>query len=105
MEEIWTYTIKDQLLCDAQEHPILLAEPSCGSVKDRERACEMMFENLQVPALFLAKNAALSSFSTGKNTAEKRRKPSAAHPDLVCQKGEMPMLVFFFGGMQVERHR
>ena len=68
MEEIWTYTIKDQLLCDAQEHPILLAEPSCGSSKDREKTCEMMFETLQVPALFLAKNAALSSFSTGKST-------------------------------------
>ena len=72
MEEIWAYTIKDQLLCDAQEHPILLAEPNCGSSKDREKTCEMMFESLQVPALFLAKNAALSSFSTGKNMTGRR---------------------------------
>jgi actin-related protein len=35
----------------------------------REKTVELMFEKFNVPALFMARNAALSSFATARQTA------------------------------------
>lgn len=48
---------------------MLLAEPSNVSKDQRERAAERIFESLQAPAMFLAKNAVLSSFALGRQTS------------------------------------
>ncbi|KAK3015434.1 hypothetical protein RJ639_006144 [Escallonia herrerae] len=57
------------LLVDPKEHPMLLAEPSSNTQQQREKAAEIMFEKYQVPALFLAKNAVLTSFASGRATS------------------------------------
>uniref|UniRef100_A0A6N2L7V8 Uncharacterized protein n=1 Tax=Salix viminalis TaxID=40686 RepID=A0A6N2L7V8_SALVM len=56
------------LLIDPKEHPMLLAEPSSNSQQQRERTAELIFEKYNGPALFLAKNAVLTSFASGHAT-------------------------------------
>ncbi|KAF6151927.1 hypothetical protein GIB67_010501 [Kingdonia uniflora] len=60
---------RDRLLIDPKEHPMLLAEPSSNTPQQRERTAELMFEKYKVPALFLAKNAVLTSFASGRATS------------------------------------
>ncbi|KZV16607.1 actin-related protein 4 [Dorcoceras hygrometricum] len=57
------------LLIDPKEHPMLLAEPCFNTQLQREKSAEIMFEKYQVPALFLAKNAVLTSFASGRATS------------------------------------
>ncbi|THU69828.1 hypothetical protein C4D60_Mb08t18520 [Musa balbisiana] len=59
----------ERLLIDPKEHPMLLAEPSFNTPQQREKAAELMFESYKVPALFLAKNAVLTSFASGRATS------------------------------------
>ncbi|KAG9144413.1 hypothetical protein Leryth_017539 [Lithospermum erythrorhizon] len=68
-ENIWDHTFKECLLIDPKEHPMLLAEPCSNTQQQREKAAEIMFEKYQVPALFLAKNAVLTSFASGRATS------------------------------------
>ncbi|XP_010940353.1 actin-related protein 4 [Elaeis guineensis] len=69
VDNIWDHAFRERLLIDPKEHPMLLAEPSCNTPQQRERAAELMFENYKVPALFLAKNAVLTSFASGRATS------------------------------------
>jgi len=59
----------ERLRINPVEHPIMLAEPSHNTIENREKLCQLMFEQYQPPALFLAKNAVLSSFATGRQTS------------------------------------
>ncbi|XP_010260462.1 PREDICTED: actin-related protein 4 [Nelumbo nucifera] len=69
VDNIWDHAFRERLLIDPKEHPMLLAEPSSNSPQQRERTAELMFEKYKVPALFLAKNAVLTSFASGRATA------------------------------------
>ncbi|KAI8552772.1 hypothetical protein RHMOL_Rhmol06G0293600 [Rhododendron molle] len=69
VENIWDHALRDCLLIDPKEHPMLLAEPSSNSQQQREKTAELMFEKYKVPALFLAKNAVLTSFASGRATS------------------------------------
>lgn len=69
VESIWDHALRECLLVDPKEHPMLLAEPSSNTQQQREKVAEIMFEKYQVPALFLAKNAVLTSFASGRATA------------------------------------
>lgn len=42
---------------EPHEYAVLVAEANVVPRATRERVCEIMFEKLRVPALFLAKNA------------------------------------------------
>ncbi|KAJ3682299.1 hypothetical protein LUZ60_014872 [Juncus effusus] len=69
VDNIWSHAFKQRLLIDPKEHPMLLAESSVNTPQQREKAAELMFENYKVPALFLAKNAVLTSFASGRSTS------------------------------------
>eukprot|EP00850_Spirogloea_muscicola_P020891 SM000229S07527 [mRNA] locus=s229:121470:126462:- [translate_table: standard] len=69
VEALWNHVLRDRLLINPQEHPMLLAEPSFVAASLRERCVELMFETQSVPALFLAKNAVLTSFASARSTA------------------------------------
>ncbi|KAG7944536.1 hypothetical protein I3843_15G106800 [Carya illinoinensis] len=69
VDSIWDHALRECLLIDPQEHPMLLAEPSSNTQQQRERTAELMFEKYKVPALFLAKNAVLTSFASGRATS------------------------------------
>ncbi|XP_078161240.1 actin-related protein 4 [Carex rostrata] len=69
VDNIWNHAFRQRLLIDPTEHPMLLAESSINTAHQREKAAEIMFENYKVPALFLAKNAVLTSFASGRSTS------------------------------------
>lgn len=59
----------DRLRAKASEHAILLAEPTFQTREAREAVLTAMFEKQRPPAVFLAKNAVLASFATGRQTS------------------------------------
>lgn len=69
VDKIWDHAFRERLLIDPKEHPMLLAEPSTNTQQHREKTVELMFEKYRIPALFLAKNAVLTSFATGRATS------------------------------------
>lgn len=69
VDSIWDHAFRECLLIDPKEHPMLLAEPSSNTQQQRERTAELIFEKYKVPALFLAKNAVLTSFALGRATS------------------------------------
>lgn len=54
---------------DPKENAILFAEPTFNPKEYREKIVELAFEKYGPPAVFLAKNAVLSSFATGRQTS------------------------------------
>ncbi|CAK1587902.1 unnamed protein product [Parnassius mnemosyne] len=69
MERVWNYIYsKDQLSTFSEEHPVLLTEAPLNPRRNREKAAEMFFETLNVPALFLSMQAVLSLYATGRTT-------------------------------------
>ncbi|KAE9613930.1 putative Actin family [Lupinus albus] len=69
VDNIWDHALRECLLVDPKERPMLLAEPCSNTQEQRERTAELMFEKYQVPALFLARNAVLTSFASGRATS------------------------------------
>jgi actin-related protein len=59
----------DRLRAKATEHAILLAEPTFQTREGREAVVSALFEQQQPPAVFLARNAVLASFATGRQTS------------------------------------
>eukprot|EP01111_Echinosteliopsis_oligospora_P011031 TRINITY_DN3539_c0_g1_i1.p1 TRINITY_DN3539_c0_g1~~TRINITY_DN3539_c0_g1_i1.p1 ORF type:complete len:381 (-),score=98.48 TRINITY_DN3539_c0_g1_i1:48-1190(-) len=69
VEQLWEHIYNARLRVNSNEHPLLLAEPSFNTRALREKTTELMFEKYKIPALFLSKNAVLTSFASGKTTA------------------------------------
>ncbi|XP_049844523.1 actin-like protein 6A [Schistocerca gregaria] len=53
----------------SEHHPILISEPAWNVRRKREQLTELMFEKFKVPAFFLVKNAALTTFANRRTTA------------------------------------
>ncbi|CAM9539150.1 unnamed protein product [Pylaiella littoralis] len=69
VEKLWEHAFQDRLRAVASERPVLVAEASWSTAKERRGLMELMFEKFGVPAMFPAKNAMLSAFSAGRATA------------------------------------
>ncbi|KAG6890934.1 hypothetical protein C0995_000891 [Termitomyces sp. Mi166 len=63
------HAIVNVMRCTPSEHPILVTEPTWNTPANRERMAEMMFEEFQVPAFYIANTGVLSAFSAGRGTA------------------------------------
>ena len=68
MEKIWHHTFYNKLQVEADDHPVLLTEPSFNPKAKRERATQIMFETFNSPAMFIANQAVLSLYATGRTT-------------------------------------
>lgn len=69
VEALCQYMLKSQMRLNTEDHAMMLAEPSHNTDSVREKMVELMFEKYNVPAIFLAKNAVLSSFAMGRQTS------------------------------------
>jgi actin-related protein len=55
------YALKDILRCKAEDHPVLVTEPAWNTPANRERMAEIMFEEFQVPAFYIANTGVLNA--------------------------------------------
>ncbi|MFX1279087.1 MAG: actin, cytoplasmic 2 [Promethearchaeota archaeon] len=68
MERILHYTFYTDLRIDPSEHPVLLTEAPLNPRSNREKMAEIMFETFNVPALYVATQAVLSLYASGRTT-------------------------------------
>lgn len=69
MEKIWSYVYnKQNLNIQSEEHAVLLTEAPLNPFSNREKAAEVFFESLNVPALHTALQAVLSLYASGRVT-------------------------------------
>jgi centractin len=69
MEKIWSFIYnRDNLNAVSEEHAVLLTEAPLNPFSNREKAAEIFFEALNVPALFCSIQAILSLYASGRTT-------------------------------------
>jgi len=68
LEALWDYIFNEGLMIDPSEHPLFVSECSWNTRNIREKLTELAFEKYQVQAFYVAKNAVLSAFSSGRST-------------------------------------
>ena len=55
------HALKEVLHCNAEDHPVLVTEPAWNTPANRERMAEIMFEEFQVPAFYIANTGVLNA--------------------------------------------
>ncbi|KAF8559033.1 brg1-associated factor b [Imleria badia] len=64
-----SHALADVMRTNPSEHPILVTEPAWNTPANRERMAEIMFEEFQVPAFYIANTGVLNAFAAGKGSA------------------------------------
>lgn len=62
---LWDYTFQSKLKVDTRDRKVLLTEPPMNPTKNREKMCEVMFENYQFGGVYVAIQAVLTLYAQG----------------------------------------
>ncbi|KIY65436.1 actin-like protein Arp4p [Cylindrobasidium torrendii FP15055 ss-10] len=69
IQPLLDHAITKVLGCNPAEHPILVTEPAWNTPEDRERMAEIIFEQFNAPAFYIANTGVLNAFAAGKGNA------------------------------------
>ncbi|XP_041660757.1 uncharacterized protein LOC121521087 [Cheilinus undulatus] len=67
MEKIWHHTFQ-LLRVDPEDHPVMLTEAAMNPLQNRQRMVEIMFECFGVPFTYVAMQAVLALYASGRST-------------------------------------
>ncbi|XP_059431928.1 actin-100-like [Corylus avellana] len=68
MERLWEHTFDKELRVNIEEHAVLLTESPLNPKSNREKMVEIMFEGFEIPATYIAIQAVLSLYASGRTT-------------------------------------
>lgn len=67
MKQVWSHTFK-QLGVDPSNYPVLVSEPPLNPKENREQTIRTLFETFNVPAAFVARDAVLALYNSGRTS-------------------------------------
>jgi centractin len=68
MERLWYHTYTQDLKAVPEEHPVLITEAPYNPRANRDRMCQIFFEQFNVPSVYVSIQATLSLYASGRTT-------------------------------------